>query len=214
MTRLIVTVDGIDGSGKSTFADRLAAGLTAEGLVPCIVRIDDFRRPVDWGAGDEVSLYYDRYFDLAAVSGIAAAFAAGSPSLTVPTFDGLAGVAGHTRTVAAGPAAALLVEGVFIRRVPWPEPAWHIYLDVPFEIGQARVMARDVARGRTPSEVDRRWRLRYRPAQERYLRECRPVQEASVVLENSLPDAPRHLRGDLAALPAPLARALSAFGEV
>jgi hypothetical protein len=59
--------------------------------------------------------------------------------------------------------------------------------------------------------VDRRWRLRYRPAQERYLAEYRPAQEASVVLENSLPDALRQLRGDLAALPAPLASALSAL---
>jgi uridine kinase len=209
MTRLIVTVDGIDGSGKSTFADRLAAGLSAEGLVPCIVRIDDFRRPVDWSDGDEASLYYDRYFDLGAVGEVAAAFAAGSPSLTLPTFDGLAGVPGQARTVAAGPTAALLVEGVFIRRVPWPEPAWHIYLEVPFETGHSRVMARDVARGRTPGEVDRRWRVRYRPAQERYLGEHRPAQAASLILDNSLSEAP-HLRGDLAALPAPLARALLA----
>lgn len=210
MTRLIVTVDGIDGSGKSTFVDRLAAGLSVEGLVPCVVRIDDFRRPVDWSAGDEASLYYERYFDLGSVGKLAAAFAAGSPSLTLPTFDGLAGVPGQNRTVTPGPTAALLVEGVFIRRISWPEPAWHIYLDVPFETGHSRVLARDVARGRAQSDVDRRWRLRYRPAQERYLGEHRPAQDASVVLENSLSEAPRHLRGDLAVLPAPLARTLLA----
>jgi uridine kinase len=117
MTRLIVTVDGIDGSGKSSFADRLALGLMAEGLGPCIVRIDDFRQPVDWSAGDEASLYYDRYFDLAAAGLVAAAFAAGSASFSLPSFDGLAGVPGQARTLAAGPAAALLVEGVFVRRV-------------------------------------------------------------------------------------------------
>lgn len=208
MTRLIVTVDGIDGSGKSTFADRLAAGLADAGLEPCVLRIVDFRRPVDWGAGDEAALYYDRYFDLAAVAAVAAGFAAGSAALTLPTFDGLAGVPGQGRTVTAGPTAALLVEGVFIRRVPWPEPAWHIYLEVPFEKGETRVLARDVARGRAPGEVDRRWRMRYRPAQERYLEACRPAQHADVVLENSRPEAPHRIRGDLTRLPVPLARAV------
>jgi uridine kinase len=209
MSRLIVTVDGIDGSGKSIFADRLAAGLAAEGLAPCIVRIDDFRRPVDWSAGDEASLYYDRYFDLTAAGNVAAAFASGDSSLTVPTFDGLTGLPGPDRTLAAGPTAALLVEGVFVRRVPWPEPARHIYLDVPFDMGRSRVLARDIARGRTPSEVERRWRLRYRPAQERYVLECRPAQQADMVLENARPQAPRLVRGDLRGLPVSLARALS-----
>ncbi len=214
MSRLIVTVDGIDGSGKSTFADRLAAGLGAGGLTPCMVRIDDFRRALDWDSGDEALLYYDRYFDLTAVAGTAAAFAAGSDALVLPSFDGIAGLPGPTRTVAAGPRTVLVVEGVFIRRVPWPDPVVHIYLAVPFDTGHSRVMARDTGRGREPGQVDRRWRLRYRPAQERYVLECRPDECADVVLENSRPEAPRHLRGDLALLPAPLPQALAGLRPV
>lgn len=214
MTRLIVTVDGIDGSGKSTFADRLAAGLATDGPTPCVMRIDDFRRALDWDSGDQSLLYYDRYFDLPAVTAAAVAFAEGSEVLTLPSFDGIAGVAGPARKVTAGPAAPLVVEGVFVRRVKWPEPTRHVYLEVPFDVGQARVRGRDIARGRDPGEVDRRWRLRYRPAQERYFLECRPDEAADVVLENSRPESPRHLRGDLSLLPPQLGRALASLHPI
>jgi uridine kinase len=208
MSRLIVTVDGIDGSGKSTFADGLAAALAARRLAPGVLRIDDFRQALDWTAGDEASLYYDRYFDLSAVLELAARFAAGAETLTMPTFDGLAGVPGRARTIAAADTAVLVVEGVFIRRLVWPPETRHIYLEVPFDTGRSRVLARDVARGREPGEVDRRWRLRYQPAQERYLRECRPVETATLVLENAASGMPLLRRGKLADLPPALGSAI------
>jgi len=208
MSRLIVTVDGIDGSGKSTFADRLAAALALKQLAPCVVRIDDFRQALDWAAGDDATLYYDHYFDLSAVAALAAGFAAGSGTLTVPTFDGLAGIAGRERTLTTSETAVLVVEGVFIRRLAWPGGTRHVYLKVPFETGRSRVLARDVARGRDPGEVERRWRLRYQPAQERYLRECRPDTTATLVLENATSGPPRLVHGDPAGLPPALGHAI------
>ena len=66
MARTIITVDGIDGSGKSTFARRLAAALGERAIGSVIVHIDDFRRQVDWASRpSQADVYYDAYYDLA-----------------------------------------------------------------------------------------------------------------------------------------------------
>ena len=96
--RRIVAVDGLDGSGKSQFAAALAAACAAGGVAATVLHVDDFRREIDFAGLDadaEAALYYERYFDLAALDGKLASFAR----------------AGGRRRLA-------IVEGVFTLRVP------------------------------------------------------------------------------------------------
>lgn len=85
MTAAIVAVDGLDGSGKSRLASSLVDVLTSRGQAPNMLHVDDFRRPVDFAgldAGAEAALYYERYYDFAALQAeLAARPRAGQPTV-------------------------------------------------------------------------------------------------------------------------------------
>ncbi len=186
MSRHIVAVDGIDGSGKSTFASRLVTALAAAGSHPVLVRVDDFRRIIDWSSADEATLYYERYFDLEAVGAVAQAFATDAMTLELPGFDGITGQPLPLRQVPLEPAAILVIEGVFIRRISFgTTPVSHIYLSAPGSVARQRLVARDVARGRPRDDIDRRLDRRYIPGQTRYHSECDPRGRADLVVDNS-----------------------------
>jgi uridine kinase len=186
MSRPIITVDGIDGSGKSTFARRLGPRFEALGRQPVVVRVDDFRVPLDWTQGDEATLYYLRYFDLVALARTIREYAGGAPELAIPSFDGLGGTRGLPRRVRLGERPVFILEGVFIRRVPvGPLAALHIYLDAPPELARERLIRRDTARGRARGDVEHRLDRRYVPGQQRYHDECAPRDRAGVVIDNS-----------------------------
>ncbi len=211
MTRALVTVDGIDGSGKSTFARRLLAALEGEGVPGVLVSIDDFRRPVDWAAVPaEADVYYDGYYDLALCERCLAAFAAGAPGLTVPVFDPVAERIGGARELVFEGLAVAVVEGVFPLRVPAAGAGLVIYLDASPAEARRRIIARDLGKGRSREEIERRIDRRYAPGQARYHAALDPRGRAHVVVDNERPAAPRVLRRDLAAapVPAPLRAAL------
>ncbi len=186
MSRPIITVDGIDGSGKSTFARRLLPGLVALGRQPVLVRVDDFRVPLDWTQGDEATLYYLRYFDLVTLARVIREFAGGIGELGIPSFDGMAGTRGLPRRIPLGERPVLIIEGVFIRRIPvGAVAALHLYLDAPAEVARQRLIRRDTGRGRPRGEVEHRLDQRYLPGQQRYHEECGPRDRASVIIDNA-----------------------------
>lgn len=210
MSRPIITVDGIDGSGKSTFARLLLARLEAAGRHPVLVRVDDFRLPLDWTSGDEAELYYSRYFDLAGLARVVRGYLSGARELRVPAFDGIAGTPGTPRLVQFGDRPVLLIEGVFIRRVPvGPLAAMHLYLDAPPSLARERLIRRDTGRGRSREEVERRLDRRYEPGQRRYHQECAPRERAGVLIDNTDHDRPRLRRSTANAEASPLWRAMA-----
>lgn len=180
----VATVSGLDGSGKTVFARRLAAACTAR---VALLSVDDVRRPVDWRqpGRSESDIYYADYFALDELDARVAA--------------------------AARDADLVLVEGVFVLRAASLAAAFAIYLDVTLERARARVLARDVARGRTPDDVQHRMGARYYPAQERYLAEHDPRGRADVLIDNDDPARPRLLRGRPETWPAPLAAPLASL---
>ncbi len=82
---VVLAVDGLDGSGKSRLASSLVDVLTSRGQAPNMLHVDDFRRPVDFAgldAGAEAALYYERYYDFAALQAeLAARARAGEPTV-------------------------------------------------------------------------------------------------------------------------------------
>lgn len=199
---MLVTIDGIDGSGKSSFARRLLGALAAEGVPGVLVSVDDFRRPVDWAAagaaGSEADTYYDAYYDLAAAERCLAAFVAGAPRAAIPQFDSIGERPAPAKDLVFEGAAVAIVEGVFPLRVPATAAGLVIYLDASPEEARRRIIARDLRKGRTREDIERRIDRRYAPGQARYHAALDPRRRADVVIDNERPAAPRVLKRDLA----------------
>ena len=209
MSRQIIAIDGIDGSGKTRFAARLEAACKTRSLPVELLRIDDFRCPVDWqSAGDEVEVYYSRYYDLSAVDGCLSDFTAGAASHQVPTFDPISEAITGARTLEFADDEILILEGVFTLRVPAAQNATLIYLATSYDEARRRIMIRDMAKNRTAAEVERRIEQRYFPTQRRYHHDYDPRGRAHVVIDNENPAQPDASHVDLDALPATLVEAI------
>jgi uridine kinase len=184
-----VAIDGLDGSGKSRFADALARACAGQGMPATVVRVDDFRRPevlVGVDETHETDAYYQGYYDFAAVDRRLAEAAASQER--------------------AG-AALIIVEGVFVLRSRVAASAPLVVLEVDREVALARIRTRDAAAGRGNDEIDRRIHRRYLPAQDRYRAAFDPVRRAALVVDNSDWAAPRVVRRVAGTFPEALERA-------
>lgn len=214
MTRqkYIVTVDGLDGSGKSTFSRRLLEALSAGGQTAVAVRVDDFRRSVDWGsASTECDAYYDNYYDLAACELCLRAFVTGEPCVDLPLYDIASERRTGTRPLVLEGASIAVVEGVFPLRMPAAAEGVLIFLETSEAEARRRIIRRDLAKGRTHAEIERRIDQRYFPSQRRYRAELGPRERADVVIDNERPAEPLGIRRDLSRLPAPARELFEAF---
>ena len=180
----LVAVDGVDGAGKTTFCDDLAAVLRAQGREVVRASVDDFHHPRArrWQRGRTSpegffldSFDYERFCAL-----LLTPFAQGRPFRrashdleTDEYVDAAAEVA---------PASAiLLVDGIFLHRDElagrWD---FSVFLDVDFAVSFARMAVRDGS----PSDPDDPRNRRYVEGQRLYLAQCDPAARASLVVDN------------------------------
>lgn len=212
MTRQLLVIDGIDGSGKTRFAARVEQACRRHGLAPRLLRVDDYRCRIEWDrVADEAGAYYDDYYDFAALDAGLRAFAAGVAEIVVPTWDPISErVTGHHR-VGFEPGSVLILEGVFTLQVPAVTAGTLIYLHTSFAEARRRIIARDVAKNRSRDEVERRIDRRYFPSQKRYHRERAPRDHAHLVIDNENPARPRAVAGEVGHLPPGLRPAIDAL---
>lgn len=191
--RARVAVDGVDASGKTTLADRLAAAVRPQRPV-IRASADAFHRPrgerYRRGRDSAEGCYFDT-FDLAALRDRLLVPFSENGRYVDAVFDHLRDAALHRAPSQAPSDAVLIVDGVFLQR---PElPIWDlvIHLRIPDEEVLRRAASRD---GGSPTEVIARYRQRYLPAQRMYEAEVGPMDRADVVLDTSEPAAPVVLR--------------------
>ena len=191
--RVRVAVDGVDASGKTTLADRLAE-LVGPHRPVARASVDSFHRPraERYRRGREsVEGCYEDTFDLPALRHrLLLPFADGEPYVDA-VFDHTRDepVEASPRTAPAG--AVLLVDGVFLQRPELPPWDLAVHLQVPDPEVLRRAVLRD---GGEPAEVERLYRVRYLPAQRLYEQRCRPAERAQVVMDNRDPTQPTVLR--------------------
>lgn len=211
--RWIVAVDGVDGSGKSRFAAALAAACTEAGTAALVIGVDDFRRPVDWSAVtaslDEAALYHDRYYDLQALDACLDAFAKGAGALRIPRFDPARDILDGEIELRFDGVRLLIVEGVFVLRVPAAAAAPLVALEVSEAEARRRVLARDLARGRARAVVEHRIEHRYLPSQRLYRAAFDPAGRADALVDNERWEQPRMMRCEAKRFPPVVAAALS-----
>ncbi len=192
---LLVGVDGVDGVGKTTFADLLAAELEGRGRGVVRVCLDDFLNPAEvrYAQGrDSAEGYYADSVDLVAFRGaVVTPLRAGRPVRTA-VFDHRADAPVDVAPTPVPHDGVVLVDGIFLHRrelaALWDAS---VFLDAPFEVTVRRVAERD---GTSPDPEDPSQR-RYVGGQRLYLEECRPHHLASVVVDLTDLERPRVLPG-------------------
>ena len=208
----ILTIDGIDGSGKSTFCRHLHEVLIAGGVSAIPIRVDDFRRAVAWDQVPvEAAAYYDAYYDLAACEGVLRAFVAGERAAEIPIYDIAKERRTGTRPIVFEGASVAVIEGVFPLRMPTVQRGLLIYLDTTEAEARRRIVARDLDKGRTQEEIERRVDRRYFPSQLLYREQLAPRDRADVIIDNERPGEPRGIKRDLGGLPPRLQEILATF---
>ena len=189
--RVIVAVDGLDGAGKTVFADGLAEVFAETGDAVFRAGIDGFHRPrierYARGRRSPEGFYLDSYdyptFRRVLIDPFRdGAQTAAATGFQLAAFDVVRDAPVESQWVTAPLDAVLVVDGIFLNRPPlrdlWD---WSIWLDVPFEMAFARMALRD---GSDP-DPDAPANARYRQGQELYLDEARPREAASVIVDNT-----------------------------
>jgi uridine kinase len=192
-----VALDGVDGVGKTTLADELVAPVRRFGREVLRASVDGFHNPrsVRYLRGvDSAEGYYLDSFDYAALKSslLEPLGDARGRAFKTAVFDYRvdARVDAPSRTAPAD--AILLFDGVFLQR-PELDGCWDVavWVDAPFEVTVSRAVARDAARGGDGEATRKKYRDRYVPGQQIYMRRCHPRERADVVFHNADVARPR-----------------------
>jgi len=166
---LRVGIDGVDGAGKTLLAEEVAQLLTKRAR-PCLrVSLDQFERPrAERYARGELSPegYYLDAFDLDRFRA-------------------------HVLSVEAPPSAVLVCDGVFLQR-PELVDLWDVavFVEADLDVAAQRGAERNLVWFDSLDETHERYRVRYLPAQQRYLEDHRPHERADLVLHNTALSSP------------------------
>lgn len=188
---VLVGVDGVDGSGKSTFANELADVVL---LSRAVIRIsvDDFHhgRAVRYRRGrDSPEGYWQDAFDYQRLRRfVLDPLGPGGSSLyRLVGHDLATDQALDPEPEAAPPGCVVIVDGVFLHRDELAD-VWQfsVFLRVPFEETVMRMARRDG----TPADPSHPILHRYVQGQRLYFARCSPEQRASIVIDNCDLDRP------------------------
>ncbi|MFC4147922.1 cytidylate kinase family protein [Micromonospora mangrovi] len=191
-----VAVDGPPAAGKTTLADELAAVLRAEGRDVIRATIDDFLFPraqrYSRGEYSAEGCYFDTH-DHDALNRVLLDPLGpdGDRRFRSAVYDHTTDAALCPPATTAPADAVLLFDGVFLLR-PELIDRWdlRIFVSTAFETTVDRAISRD-GQVSSRTDVERRWRERYLPAQQLYFATVRPTDHADVVVHNDDPRQPR-----------------------
>lgn len=196
--RTLVAIDGVDGAGKTTFADELAELLRESGIEVIRISMDDYLNPqsVRYAQGRaspkgyfEDSYDYQRFTDEV----LEPLGHGGSGRYRTAAYD-LGTESQVTSPWRVAPDhAVVVIDGMFMHRDELcssrKKKVWDlsVWLDVPFSASFPRVATRDARLAADPEDPRN---SRYYQGQLLYLQACDPATRADLVVENELPHEP------------------------
>jgi uridine kinase len=182
-----VGIDGVDGAGKTMFADELAQVLRAADRPVIRASVDGFHRPKSEryrrGRGSPEGYFEDSYNYTALKTALLDPLGpCGTGRYRTAVFDHVRDKPVAAPECAVAPASILLLDGIFLHR-PELRDIWDvsIFLDVAFEVSVARCARRD---GTSPDPAAAANR-RYVEGQMLYLRTCDPRARATLAIDNN-----------------------------
>lgn len=182
-----VAIDGVDGAGKTHFADALGVELTARGATVIHASTDGFLNPPRTRhrrGRDSAEGFYRDSFDYGRMIRLLLdpLSPGGNREYIREVYDWHREREVHRLPELAPPDAILLVDGIFTHRDElvryWDYSVW---LDVPFEVSIPRGSGRGYGDPDPASPKNRR----YIEGQRLYMAECHPCDRASIVIDNA-----------------------------
>ena len=194
--RTIIAVDGPDAAGKTTLADDLAVEIRKRRHDVYRASVDDFHRPRELryrqGRTSPAGYYADAFdYSLLRRVLIEPFRLNGATGFVLAGFDLERDRPLESRWTTGPADAILIVDGVFLQR-PELRGMWNavVYVDVSAAERDRRYLERD---GIEPtSELA----ARYNGAQKLYLKEAKPRESATIVIDNSDPESPHRVFTD------------------
>lgn len=184
---LRVGIDGVDGSGKTIFADELSKELKAVGASVIRASVDGFHnlREIRYRRGrfSPEGFYLDSYNYQGLKQNLLEPLSLnGTGMYRTAMFDHTINKAVDVPVKQAYAGNILIFDGIFIHR-PELRDYWDlsIFLDVDFENSIPRLGKRDNG----PTEIHAEINRRYVEGQLCYLRECSPAEAATIVIDNN-----------------------------
>lgn len=182
-----VAVDGVDGAGKTHFADELGTHLERHGASVVRVSMDGFHRPqadrYRRGRGSPEGFFYDSY-DYQALRRcvLEPLSCSGNRRIVraIYSVDREEPVAMEPELVPDG--AVVVMDGIFLHR-PELREEWDysVFLEVDFDVS----IPRGAQRGYGDPDPSAPSNRRYVEGQRLYLHTCRPTEHATVVVDNN-----------------------------
>ena len=192
-----VTVDGVDGAGKTHFADELAAALARRGTPVIRASADGFHHPAAVrhrrGRSSPEGFFHDSYDYPRLIELLLAPLSpGGSRDYVGQIYDVHTEAPVIMAAERAEPGSILVFDGIFTHRDElagyWDYSVW---LEVPFAVSIPRGASRGYGH---PDPADPS-NHRYVAGQRLYLAACRPAERATVVVDNTNVDDRVLLRG-------------------
>lgn len=200
---LRVAIDGVDGAGKTTFADELAVTLQQQGRRVIRASVDGFHHPkarrYRLGRHSPEGFYRDSYDYEGLYRALLEPLGpGGSGRYRTAIFDSASDMPLQEPELQASPGDLLLLDGLFLHQ-PELRGVWDdsIFLHVAFEVSVPRGASRGPGYGSPDPLAESN--ERYVEGNRLYFREAAPSECAGLIVDNNDLDQPRLLSPSLLA---------------
>jgi uridine kinase len=189
---VLVGIDGVDASGKTTFAEELVNELKGSGRPIIRASIDGFHNPksVRYTKGENSPEgYYSDSFNHRAIADVLLdPLSSGKLQYKTAVFDYRTDSEVVLPVQTATNDSILIMEGIFLFR-PELVDYWDIkiFVDVDFKITVKRAVTRAAEREYIGAEQEilDKYEKRYIPGQQLYFEKAQPKEKADIIIDNS-----------------------------
>lgn len=200
---ILIGIDGIDASGKTTLADELAEYLK-DSIEYDIIRasIDGFHNPekIRYAKGKDSpqGYFYDSFNFPMVIDKLLNPLYSGNLEYKTRAFDHSTDSEVILSTQKANNNSILIMDGIFLLR-PELINYWDlkIFLEVDFKVALQRNISRQLKEDPTFSEqkIIDRYNSRYMPGQKLYFKEVNPKDKSDIIVHNSNFESPTLVKG-------------------
>ncbi|MBS8263621.1 hypothetical protein DYI25_04080 [Mesobacillus boroniphilus] len=176
--RIILGIDGLSRSGKTTFVKRFASTLSKKGIESTVIHLDDHivARSKRYNTGqEEWREYYYLQWDVESIKKSLFDKLIHSNEIELPFYDNDRDQHVYKNLKLAGK-NVFVVEGIFLQRAEWePFFDYTVFIDCPRDIRFARESSQ------TQQNIEK-FEKRYWKAEDYYMEKLRPIEQADIVI--------------------------------